>query len=263
MVQRPFPSVVRNVYPPAGASTSALDILRNAVRNTFRMVTPGSRLIDFVNSAKAAGDVAVHQLSDLPWQDAFEAVRSRLSGKSTSGGSTSGGSSSGRSTSGGSSSGGSSAVVPPAAASSQPETFDYLDAPWASAYKMSRETAYSEALHNTSYQRAVKDMMRAGLNPAVIFGAGNGNPAGVPGFASSYVPPASSSRASSGHGSGSGRSKSSDKLFSSSAYSVMSSLGGIVGALATKSAGGYWIGTSLTQGAMSALSLLSKASQKR
>lgn len=151
----------------------------------------------------------------------------------------------------------------PAVSSSQPETFDYLDAPWASAYQMSRETAYSEALNNTAYQRAVKDMQKAGLNPAVIFGAGNGYTAGVPAYVSSGtsapVLPASSRSASSG----SGRSKSSGKLFSSSAYSVMSALGGIVGALATKSAGGYWIGTSLTQGAMSALSLLSNGVKKR
>lgn len=147
--------------------------------------------------------------------------------------------------------------------SSQPETFDYLDAPWASAYKMSRETAYSEALNNTAYQRSVKDMQRAGLNPAVIFGAGNGYTAGVPAFASSASSPSGSRGSSRSGSSGSGRSKSSDKLFSTSAYSVMSALGGIVGALATKSAGGYWIGTSLTQGAMSALSLLSNGVKKR
>lgn len=143
--------------------------------------------------------------------------------------------------------------------SSQPESFDYLDAPWASAYQMSRETAYSEALNNTAYQRSVKDMQKAGLNPAVLFGAGNGSTAGVPAYVSSGLYPS----ASSGRSGSSGRSKSSDKLFSSSAYSVMSALGGIVGALATKSAGGYWIGTSLTQGAMSALSLLSNGAKYR
>lgn len=133
---------------------------------------------------------------------------------------------------------------------SQPQTFDYLDAPWASAYGMSRETAYSEALENTAYRRSVTDMQAAGLNPAVIFGAGNGYTAGSPNYISS---------ASSGSGSGSGSrrsrgsSRSGGKLFSSSAYSMMSALGGIVGAAATKSPGGYWLGVSLTQGAMSAL----------
>ena len=130
-----------------------------------------------------------------------------------------------------------------------PATFDYLDAPWASAYGLSKETAYLEAMENTGYQRSVADMKRAGLNPAVIFGSGGGYSAGAPAFVSSGSGSDSGSRRSSGR-------KFSGKLFSGSAYSVMSALGGIVGAAATKSAGGYWLGTSLAQGAMSALSLL-------
>ncbi len=146
-------------------------------------------------------------------------------------------------------SGGSSGGSGPAAPSAK--SLDYLNADLAKYYGMSPETAYSEALSNTAYQRAVKDMQAAGLNPAVLFGAGRANPAdGV-----SYI------RSASGGSGGSGRSRSSGgksagKLFSGSAYSVMSALGGIVGAAATKSAGGYWLGTSLAQGAMSALSLL-------
>lgn len=42
----------------------------------------------------------------------------------------------------------------------------------AKLYNMSNETAYQEALANTSYQRAVKDMQAAGLNPAALFAAG-------------------------------------------------------------------------------------------
>ena len=149
----------------------------------------------------------------------------------------------------------------PARPSSEPasqpqaaDTFDYLDAPWASAYGMSRETAYSEAMENTAYRRSVADMQRAGLNPAVIFGAGNGYTAGSPAYVSS-----GSSGSDGGYSRrSSGRGKSSGKLFSTSAYSVLSALGGIVGAAATKSAGGYWLGMSLSQGAMSALNLLSK-----
>ena len=68
------------------------------------------------------------------------------------------------------------AAAPAAAArdsgSPSPEVFDYLDAPWASAYGLSKETAYLEAMENTGYQRSVADMKRAGLNPAVIFGSG-------------------------------------------------------------------------------------------
>lgn len=137
---------------------------------------------------------------------------------------------------------------------SQPQTFDYLDAPWASAYGMSKETAYSEAMENTAYRRSVSDMQKAGLNPAVIFGAGRGSTAGSPSYISSGS--SGSSGRVSRRGSGSGRSN--GKLFSGSAYSVLSALGGIVGAAATKSAGGYWLGTSLAQGAMSALNLFSK-----
>lgn len=138
---------------------------------------------------------------------------------------------------------------------SQPQLADYLDAPWASAYGMSKETAYSEAMENTAYRRSVTDMQKAGLNPAVIFGAGNGYTAGSP----SYISSASSGGSGSGRRSGSRSSKSNlnGKLFSGSAYSIISALGGIVGAAATHSAGGYWIGTSLAQGAMSALNAFS------
>lgn len=149
-----------------------------------------------------------------------------------------------------------SVVTPP----SQPQaadTLDYLDAPWASAYGMSKETAYSEAMENTAYRRSVQDMQKAGLNPAVIFGAGNGYTAGSPAYVRSTTS-GSGSGSDSGPRSGSGRGRSKGKLFSTSAYSVMSALGGIVGAAATRTAGGYWLGTSLAQGAMNALNLLSK-----
>lgn len=158
--------------------------------------------------------------------------------------------------SGAPSAGAPSTAAPSADAPSQPQLADYLDAPWASAYGMSRETAYSEAMENTAYRRSVADMQKAGLNPAVIFGAGNGYTAGSPSYVSSA--PASSSGSGGSSGRSYGRGKSSGKLFSSSAYSVMSALGGIVGAAATKTAGGYWLGVSLTQGAMNAANLLSK-----
>lgn len=141
---------------------------------------------------------------------------------------------------------------------SQPQLVDYLDAPWASAYGMSKETAYSEAMENTAYRRSVTDMQKAGLNPAVIFGAGNGYTAGSPSYVASSG--GSSSRRS-GSGSRSSKSNQNGKLFSGSAYSIISALGGIVGAAATHSAGGYWIGTSLAQGAMSALNAFSGGSR--
>ena len=76
-------------------------------------------------------------------------------------------------------------AAPAASDSPSLATFDYLDAPWASAYGLSKETAYLEAMENTGYQRSVADMKRAGLNPAVIFGSGAGYSAGAPAFVSS------------------------------------------------------------------------------
>lgn len=139
---------------------------------------------------------------------------------------------------------------------SQPQLADYLDAPWASAYGMSKETAYAEAMENTAYRRSVADMQKAGLNPAVIFGAGNGYTAGSPSYVRSAGSSGSGGSGYSRRSSGSG--KSNGKLFSSSAYATLSVLGGLAGVAATGTAGGYWIGVSLTQGAMNAASLLSK-----
>ena len=51
-------------------------------------------------------------------------------------------------------------------------SLDYLNADLAKHYGMDQTTAYNEALSNTSYQRAVRDMQAAGLNPAVLFGNG-------------------------------------------------------------------------------------------
>lgn len=133
---------------------------------------------------------------------------------------------------------------------------DYLYADLAKHYGFSKETAYQEALANTQYSRAVADMQRAGLNPASIFGSGKGYTAG-----DDIWPTSSSGGGRSGGGGYSRRSsggRKSGNLFSTSAYSVISALGGIVGAAATHNAGGFWIGTSLAQGAMSALNAFSK-----
>jgi hypothetical protein len=64
------------------------------------------------------------------------------------------------------------------------QSVNYLNADLAKHYGMDASTAYQEALTNTGYQRSVKDMQAAGLNPAVLFGAGSVNPASGVGYVS-------------------------------------------------------------------------------
>ena len=144
------------------------------------------------------------------------------------------------------SSGGSGAAGPSAKA------LDYLNADLAKYYGMSKETAYNEALSNTAYQRAVKDMQAAGLNPAVLFGAGRGTTAdGVNVIRT----------ASSGSGGGSSRRSSGGSakyVFDEGAYGAISTAAGLVAAVATKNPGNFYIGSTAAKGVMGAINSLFK-----
>ena len=102
---------------------------------------------------------------------------------------------------------------------------DYVHADLAKAYGMDASTAYQEALSNTSYQRSIDDMRAAGLNPAVMFGAGaSGASTSVYG-ASPYTAQVQGAGLSSGVSSG----KSLHTW-----YNVMSNIGSIASAFSPK-----------------------------
>lgn len=107
---------------------------------------------------------------------------------------------------------------------------EYLNADLAKYYGMDSTTAYNEALSNTAYQRAVKDMQAAGLNPAVLFG--HGRVSGADGVYGA-TPLSEASGVVSGSGSGFSRRsfRSSGKLFSSDAYGMISGAGALIGAV--------------------------------
>ena len=138
----------------------------------------------------------------------------------------------------------------------------YLNADWAAYYGMDASTAYAEAMQNTTYQRTMKDMQAAGLNPALMFANGaNTNTSFYMGS------PASSGGGGGGGGSSSGSSSygssSASQLFSKDAYKIIGEVGGIAAAAISKRPYNYSSGKSLAQGAMRLANSISNVFRRR
>nr|CAI9752558.1 pilot protein for DNA ejection [Microvirus sp.] len=126
--------------------------------------------------------------------------------------------------------GGSADGTSGATAPSSASNLDYLYADLAKHYGMDSSTAYAEAMANTAYSRAVDDLKRAGLNPALLVQSSFVEPANTV-----YGSPAQEDSSGSGAGAGvrsSGKSQSDSLLGNADLMQGVASVLAACGAMA-------------------------------